>query len=123
FYVNDSNDNIDFVQLPSNVDPYTSANPPPGWQLPPSILDVLAQRGTYLPRTAFTYLNLGPIRQKGLELSLDLRVSNWLSAFANYSRQTKPQILDDPNPFPTSELSFPPTNRFNAGASYSDRRW
>ena len=123
FYVNDSDDNIDFVQLPSSQDPYTSANPPPGWQLPPSILDVMAQRGIYLPRTAFTYLNLGPTRQKGVELSLDHRVSSALSAFVNYSWQNKPQILDDPNPFPLSELSFPPTNRFNAGASFSDRGW
>jgi outer membrane receptor protein involved in Fe transport len=83
----------------------------------------MAQRGIYLPRTAFTYLNLGPIRQKGVELSLDHRVSRALSVFANYSWQSKPHILDDPNPFPTSELSFPPTNRFNAGASYGDRGW
>ena len=36
FYVNDLNDSINFVQLPSNLDPYTAANPPPGWPLPPS---------------------------------------------------------------------------------------
>src|SRR5581483_7545023 len=58
FYVNDRNDEINFVQLPSTLDPYTSANPPPGWQLPASILDTMALRGIYLPRTAFTYLNL-----------------------------------------------------------------
>jgi outer membrane receptor protein involved in Fe transport len=123
FYINDSNDNINFVQLPPNRDPYTSANPPPGWQLPPSILDTLALRGTYLPRTAYTYLNLGPTRQKGVELSVDHRISSAVSAFANYSWQGDPTILDDPNPFPPSELSMPPTNRFNLGGSYSDRRF
>jgi hypothetical protein len=123
FYINDSKDSIRFVQLPSNLDPYTSANPPPGWQLPPIILDQIAQRGIYLPRTAFTYLNLGPTRQKGVELSLDQRVSGSLSAFTNYSWQGKPQILTDPHPFPTNELALPPTNRFNAGATYSDDRW
>ena len=123
FYVNDSNDNINFVQLPSNRDPYTSANPPTGWALPASILDVMAQRGIFLPRTAFTYLNLGPTRQKGLELSVDQSISSSVSAFANYSWQNDPQILDDPNPFPSSELAFPPRNRFNVGGSYNDRRY
>ena len=123
FYINDSNNNINFVQLPSNLDPYTSANPPPGWQLPAVVLDQLAQLGKYLPRTAFTYLNLGPTRQKGIELSLDHRVSAALTAFTNYSWQGKPEILKDPHPFPTNELSLPPTNRFNAGVAYSDERW
>jgi outer membrane receptor protein involved in Fe transport len=123
FYINDSRDSIRFVQLPSNLDPYTSSNPPPGWQLPPSILDAIAQLGIYLPRTAFTYLNLGPTRQKGVELSLDQRVSGSLSAFTNYSWQSKPEILKDPHPFPTNDLSLPPTNRFNAGATYGDDRW
>jgi outer membrane receptor protein involved in Fe transport len=123
FYINDSNDNINFVQLPNNRDPYTSTNPPPGWQLPPSILDALALQGTFLPRTAYTYLNLGPTRQKGMELSIDHRISGAISTFANYSWQGDPTILNDPNPFPPSELSLPPTNRFNLGASYSDRRF
>jgi outer membrane receptor for ferrienterochelin and colicin len=123
FYVNDSNKSIRFVQLPSTLDPYTSANPPPGWRLPAVVLDQIAQRGIYLPRTAFTYLNLGPTRQKGVELSLDHRVSNSLSAFTNYSWQSKPEILKAANPFPTSVLSLPPTNRFNAGATYNHHRW
>src|SRR5438128_2159272 len=98
FYITDSNDNINFVQRPSTLDPYTSANPPPGWLLPPSVLDLIAARGTPLPRTAFTYLNLGPTRQKGVELSVDERVSSSVSAFANYSWQGDPEILPDPHP-------------------------
>src|SRR4029079_14077005 len=70
-YLNDQDDNINFVNLAPNVDPYTSQNPPPGWPLPPQILDLLAARGIYLPHTAATYLNLGPIRNKGVELSID----------------------------------------------------
>ena len=98
FYVNDRHDSISFTPLPNNLDPYTAANPPPGWPLPPVILSVLAQSGIYLPRTAFTYLNLGPLRDKGIELSLDHRVSEKLTAFANYSWQAKPTVLSDPNP-------------------------
>jgi outer membrane receptor protein involved in Fe transport len=118
FYVNDLDKSINFTQLPSNLDPYTPSNPPPGWQLPPAILGALAQQGIFLPRTAFTYLNLGPIRQKGLELSLDHRIGTGLSGFANYSWQGDPTILDDPDPYPASELALPPKHRFNIGMNY-----
>jgi hypothetical protein len=45
-----------------------------------------------------------------------------LTAFANYSWQAKPTVLDDPNPYPAIELAFPPTNRFNIGFNYDGRR-
>ncbi|RPH60280.1 MAG: TonB-dependent receptor, partial [Acidobacteria bacterium] len=67
FYINDMDDNINFVTLPPSLDPYTAANPPPGWPLPPATLTLLGQLGIFLPRTGFTYLNLGPTRQKGVE--------------------------------------------------------
>jgi outer membrane receptor for ferrienterochelin and colicins len=123
FYVNEMDDNINFVQLPSNLDPYTVANPPPGWPLPPIVIGVLQQAGVFLPRTAFTYLNLGPIRQKGLELSVDHRLNTTLSGFANYSWQGDPSVLDDENPYPAIELSLPPTHRFNIGGTYSGNRY
>jgi outer membrane receptor protein involved in Fe transport len=114
FYVNDLDDNINFVQLPNNLDPYTAQNPPPGWPLPPGVLTLLAARGIFLPRTAFTYLNLGPVREKGLELSLDQRFARGVSAFVNYSWQAKPTVLDSATPFPVEELALPPTNRCGA---------
>jgi hypothetical protein len=114
-YLNDLRNSIDFVPLPATLDPYTAADPPPGWQLPPGILAVMAQRGIYLPHTGFTYLNLGPLRQKGLEASIDHRFSERLAMFANYSWQSQPEILSDANPYPASELAYPPTNTFNAG--------
>ena len=123
FYVNDLDHNINFVQLPNNLDPYTAQNPPPGWPLPPAILSVLAARGIFLPRTAFTYLNLGPVREKGLELSLDQRFARGLSAFVNYSWQAKPTVIDSATPFPAEELALPPTNRFNVGANYDGPRF
>jgi outer membrane receptor protein involved in Fe transport len=122
FYVNDRNKSIQFVQLPNSTDPYTAANPPPGWPLPPAALTLLAAQGIYLPRTAFTYHNLGPLREKGLELSLDQRINDQLSAFVNYSWQADPKILDDANPYPPSELSLPPTNRFNVGFNLNGPR-
>ena len=101
-YVNDLDKSINFTQLPSNLDPYTVANPPPGWPLPPALIGVMAARGIYLPRTAFTYLNLGPIRQKGVELSVDHRVSRTLSAFANYSWQARSDHSRRPEPVSAS---------------------
>jgi outer membrane receptor protein involved in Fe transport len=117
FYVNDLTHSINFVQLDPRLDAYSAANPPPGWQLPPSILSALALQGRFLPRTAFTYQNLGPLRQKGIELSLDHRIDQNLSLFVNYSWQGTPQVLEDANPYPAAELAYPPTNRFNAGFS------
>src|SRR5439155_22060734 len=113
FYIDDTHDEINFVQLPSSLDPYTAANPPPGWQLPPSILTVLASQGIFLPRTAFTYQNLGPLRQKGLELSIDQRFDKGVTAFANYSWQRDPELLSSANPYPAAELVAPPTSRFS----------
>jgi len=123
FYVNDLDHSINFVSLPNGLDPYTATNPPPGWPLPPSILALLAQRGIFLPRTAFTYLNLGPIREKGIELSVDHRIGRGISAFANYSWQADPTILADANPYPASELALPPTNRFNIGFNADTTRY
>jgi iron complex outermembrane receptor protein len=124
FYVNDFDDNVNFVQLPSNLDPYTAANPPPGWApLPPALLTLLAAQGIYLPRTAYTYQNLGPIRQKGLELSIDHRLNRSLTAFVNYSWQADPTVLEDEDPYPTQELAFPPTNRFNVGMNFDGVRY
>jgi outer membrane receptor protein involved in Fe transport len=123
FYVNDLDHNINFVQLPNNLDPYTAQNPPPGWPLPPAVLSLLASRGIFLPRTAFTYLNLGPVREKGLELSVDQRFARGVSGFVNYSWQAKPTALDSATPFPAEELALPPTNRFNVGMNYDGARF
>jgi outer membrane receptor protein involved in Fe transport len=123
FYVNDLHNSINFTQLPNNLDPYTPANPPPGWPLPPVILGALAQQGIFLPQTAFTYLNLGPLRQKGIELSADHRINAAFTTFANYSWQGKPTPLPDPNPFPKQELALPPTNRLNLGFNFNGLRF
>ena len=88
-YVNRRDDAINFVPLPPGRDPYTAANPPPGWRLPPLLLAQMAQAGRFLPRTGFTYLNLGPIRQTGLELWLNQRFSWLLAASVNYSWQSE----------------------------------
>ena len=117
FFVNRRDDSINFTALPPSLDPYTAATPPPGWRLSPVVLTQMAQFGIYLRRTAFTYLNLGPIRQTGVELWLEQQVSRAVAASINYSWQSEPEILDDPNSYLPAELNLPPTHQFNAGVT------
>jgi outer membrane receptor protein involved in Fe transport len=123
FYINNVDNDINFVELPRSRDPYTAANPPPGWPLPPAVLTGLALQGVFLPRTAFTYMNLGPLRQRGVELSLEQEISRTISAFVNYSWQDDPEVLDDPEPYPTDEIGLPPTHRFNVGFNLNEPRY
>jgi iron complex outermembrane receptor protein len=125
YYVNDSDDNINFVAQ----SPYSSSNLPPLWAasgLPPALFDLVsATQGGPFP-SGFTYLNIGPLRQKGLELGVDTFINNNISAFVNYSFQADPEILDpdsDQLRFPEIELIFPPKHRFNAGMNYNSARY
>jgi outer membrane receptor protein involved in Fe transport len=126
YYINDVDNNINFVTLPPGQDPYTVLSPPPFWVqrgLPAVLIGLLAQRGVFLPRTAFQYLNLGPLRNKGLEAALDQRLTGVLSGFANYSWQAEPEVLDSTAPFPQEEIALPPKHRFNAGLALAGRRY
>ena len=125
FYINDSDDNINFV--PTGV--YSSANLPPLWAangLPPALFDLVsATQGGPFP-SGFTYVNLGPLRQHGVELGVDTLITDDVSAFANYSWQGDPEILDpdsDQLRYPEAELIFPPKHRFNAGMNFNSLRY
>jgi outer membrane receptor protein involved in Fe transport len=122
-YLNRRDDPISFVPLPTDADPYTAENPPPGWLLPPQALSFMALAGVLLPRTAFTYVNLGPTEQVGAELWVDHRVSRSMSTWFNYSWQDEPRILEAENPYVPTELSLPPTHRVNLGASLDGSRF
>lgn len=114
FYVNDTKNDIFFTQTAR----YSAANPPPRWPLPPIVLELLAAAGSPLP-SEFTYLNFGKVRDKGIELGLNLAVDRNVSAFANYSYQADPI----PTGFDKSELNLPPNNRFNVGINFDYDRW
>jgi hypothetical protein len=73
--------------------------------------DLSAENGFHLR-------NLGPLRQKGVEVSLDHRVSCDLTACVNYSWQGQPISLPASNPYPTQELAYPPTNCSNVGFNF-----
>jgi len=134
-YQNDQDDNINFVSLVDNptlpgFQIYTPADPPPGVspQLTAFLALVPPQFGgpIVFPKVGGHYLNLGPTRQRGLEASIDHAFNNRWTAYANYSFQDDPEILDadaDQIPYPVSELGIPPRNRFNVGANFNDRRF
>ncbi len=123
-YLNRRGTHISFTAVPPNIDPYTAENPPAGWVLPPQVLSFMsAAAGIYLPRTGFTYSNLGATQHVGAELWFDQRISRSTSAWFNYSWQAEPEILDVDNPFLPEELTLPPTHRVNIGASLNGTRF
>jgi iron complex outermembrane receptor protein len=111
FYVNKAKNDIFFTE--NRDQRWTAANPPPGWPLPPVVISLITQ-GQGFP-ASFTYKNFGETTQKGLELGVDSSMSQYVSLFANYSYQAKPE----PKGFDISELNLPPKNRFNVGASFT----
>lgn len=147
-YQNDKKDNINFTSLlPSAEFPqglpglsfYSPTNPAKGVTvtgqpitLNPILMGVLAQIPPQfggpirLPETVFTYLNLGPVRDRGFEASIDHVFNENVSAFINYSYQDDPEVLEadaDEIPYPSAEIALAPTNRFNAGVNYNSQRF
>jgi outer membrane receptor protein involved in Fe transport len=146
-YQNDSDDNINFTQITPTAafpqglpgfDVYTPANAPAsigvtpgGVPVPGALISFLAAiprpvGPILLPRTVATYLNLGPLRQRGFEASIDHAFNRTFSAFANYSWQDDPEVLDpdsDQIRFPTQEITVPAKSRFNAGFNVNDKKW
>jgi outer membrane receptor protein involved in Fe transport len=109
FYINDSKSSFGNAVAGT----YTSQNPPPGWPLPPFVLDLMG-----LP-SVLTYQNLGKVRNKGIELNIDARLNRYLSGYANYSWQARPK----PEGFDISLINIPPEHRFNAGMDFNYKRY
>jgi len=146
-YLSRSDRNINFTYLfppgtPGYPPPtlYSPQNPARGVTLPtpttpaepitlsPLLMGVLEQvppqfgGPILLPDKAATYLNLGPIENRGIELSIDHRFNSEVSFFANYSLQDTPKILSadsDQIPYPVNEVGLPSEHRFNGGVAYN----
>lgn len=114
-YVNETEGAINFAR----TGVFRSTNPPPGWPLPPVVLDALVAAGRAIP-SQFSYINLGKFRDKGIELGVDAAVNRYLNVFANYSYQWDPEPL---NLATVLELNLPPNNRFNTGFNFSYSRY
>jgi len=104
---------------------YTSQNPPPGWPLPPQVLDFLAQQGISFPSYVKT-LNLGRVRNKGVEVSVQQALGAATTATVSYSYQATPTLPDDasdPLRPPADTISVPPSERFSFMLNRSGERW
>jgi outer membrane receptor protein involved in Fe transport len=132
FYINDTDNTISNTTtaaalLQAGIQPfYTSANPPPGWPLDPALIDILAAQGVVRFPAEFATLNVGGLRNKGFEASVDHAFFPWLNGFANYSYQAAPEPTDpvgDPRRIATDGISVPPKNRFNAGLNLNHKRY
>jgi outer membrane receptor protein involved in Fe transport len=146
-YQNDQNNSISFTRLTTiplaaalanGLSFYSPTDPATGVTitgqpitLPPVLMGILAQvppqfgGPILLPKKVSTYLNLGPIRQRGVEVSVDHQFTREVNAYANYSYQDKPKPrTPDPGQLPyfASKLSLPPTNRFNAGVNVNNKQ-
>ena len=143
-YQNDTDNNINFTYVyppdPSLPAPsyYDVQNPAAGigavtgqpLTLSPLFMGVLATipppfGPIRLPYNVATYLNLGPIRNRGVEASVEHHVDARWSLSANYSWQGVPKILDAASgqiPYPVKEVTVGPKNRFNLGVSYNGPR-
>jgi outer membrane receptor protein involved in Fe transport len=145
-YLTETTDNINFVNLVPVGTPgfplptfYTPANPargitvsqpPQAVTLSPFLMGALAQVPPQLggpilfPEKAATYLNLGPIQNRGIEASVDHRFASAWSAFANYSWQDTPEVQeadDGQIPYPIQEVGIPSEHRVNVGVGYSGK--
>lgn len=96
---------------------YGPTAPPPGWPLPAPFVPV-----NTLP-SSYTYLNLGTVKDKGVELGADAAVNRFLSVFANYSYQWMPEIEDFPAGLSINDINWPAKNRFNIGFNANTRRY
>ena len=119
-YRNKTEDSIDFYQAAF----YNSQNPPPGWILPPFILDIPPPNG-FRNRlvSQFSYRNIGETIDQGVELSLNYRSGSPFSWYANYSYQKDPEFeftgLSGPElAAQVASQNRPPESRWNVGLAY-----
>ncbi len=146
-YQNDKQDNINFTSLlPSAQFPnglpgltfYSPTNPATGITVtgqpvtfPPALMVILGLipppvGPIRLPETVFSYLNLGPVRDRGVEVSLDHYFNESLTGFVNYAWQDDLEVLDASAgeiPYPNDEIALPPNHRFNAGLNWNSKRF
>lgn len=135
-YQNDTDNSINFVSLVDNPTfpgfaLYTAADPPPGVSSAQfasinGLLGAIGRPPLALPKNGGSYYNLGPIRNRGIELSIDHSFNNQLTGSINYSWQDEPEPLTpDPGqlPYPFTEINLPPQNRFNAALNYNGRHF
>jgi outer membrane receptor protein involved in Fe transport len=95
---------------------YSSGNAPPGWPLPPSLLD-----GLSLPKT-FQWGSVGNLAESGFEMGVDSPIARGFSGSANYSFQSRPDVTGV-NGGPPPAVNIPPRHRVNFSVSGTHQRF
>ena len=113
-YENELSDATDFFDSQF----YSSANPPPGWPLPPFIPVAPGVFVGTVPAdtfpSVFTYRNVGSITNTGIEVAVNARPTrNWSYNF-NFTWQDDPDVVG----IDLSEVNMAPATRFNFGVNY-----
>jgi len=116
WYYNDTKDDVFFT--PDKF--YSSTNVPPGWPLPPYVLDQMLAAGSPLP-SHYTYLNKGRLKSTGIEMGLNAAVAMGVNVYINYSYQPDPKPSGEN--FTIADVNLPPHNRFNTGLNFSKTRF
>jgi outer membrane receptor protein involved in Fe transport len=112
----------DFIRL-LPVSFYSSTNPPPGWPLPPEVLDDPPP----LPEV-LGWANAGEVVNSGVEASIEADLDGGWSTFFNYSWQREPEVdgiqqSTLPNGTVVESVNIPPSSRINAGARWTGKRF
>jgi hypothetical protein len=136
WYQNTTDDSIDFssitpsVSFPQGLPPfdvYTAANSAETGIDGLLYEALVASRipGFPLPRTVSTYLNLAPIRQRGVEVSVDHRHNEHITGSVNYSFQGDPSFPEKAGalPYPPEEAGLAARHRMNASLTITSRRF
>ncbi len=111
-YRNSLRNNIVF--LPTQF--FGPADPPPGWPAPASTVPLFA-----LPKT-FSFLNVGTVRNSGLELSAETKLDSGLHLQAAYSYQRDPQVAAFVAGVPLP-VNKPPHHSGSVSAYVRGKRW
>ncbi len=95
---------------------YSSTDAPPGWPLPPAVLD-----GLSLPRL-FQWGSAGTVTESGLETGVDWPIAGGFSGSANYSFESRPDV-SGLNGAPPAPVNIPPHHRVNLAISGTHQRF
>ena len=103
-------DNIGF--FPTEL--FGPANPPPGWPLAPELVPPL-------PKT-FGVVNVGTVRDQGIEFALHTDWDHGISTRASYTFQAETTITEE-DPMLPFQLSQPPRHQWAFGIVRDGPRW
>jgi outer membrane receptor protein involved in Fe transport len=95
---------------------FSPSDPPPNWPEAPSTVPPFVLTKTY------SYLNVGTVRNQGIELSADARVRGGWSVRGAYAYQSEPRVTPDDPSVPLF-VNRPPRHTASLSAERRAERW